>query len=269
MRRRVFVAVVGLGWGLGSCGGEFTRCDELDTRSCGQPVARTAQTVRAIRARSPRLPEGAPSNLRAVAVTAFDAFDEDGTGRVGGMFFQEVSPNLAGETDPWAPCPLLRARNVRVCALSVFAPQLAPSGYRPMPGDLIDVTGGAYTEFTCGPCGREFPEGRFIPQVSSPTVTAAGVAPAPLAIPVTLQELVAHNAELLGNLVTVENVTVAGDPDRRGEASLGSGVNLAFQMTPANGIGRGTRLARVTGIAYYFYGVKLIPRSMADIVREG
>lgn len=250
------------------CGGEYVRCDELDN-ACNRPLVRSTQTIRAIRTRAPRLPEATPADLRAVVVTAYDTFDEDGTGRVGGMFFQEISPNPAGSTDPWSPCPLVRDRNVRVCALSVFSPQLAPSGFRPVPGDMVDVTGGGYTEFTCAPCGSEFPNGRFIPQVSNPTVTASGVAPTPVPIPVTIGELVAHNAELLGNLVTVENLTIAGDVDRRGEVSVGSGVNLAFQMIPATGITRGTRLRRVTGIAYYFYGVKLIPRSVADVVRDG
>lgn len=248
------------------CGDPTVRCDELDRSSCNRPLVRSTQTVRSIRTRMPRLPESTPADLRSVVITAYDTYDEDGTGRVGNLFFQEISPNN-GSTDPWAPCPLLRERNVRVCALSVFSPQLAPSGFRPTAGDMVDVTGGAYTEFTCAPCGREFENGRFIPQVSNPTITSAGVAPTPVAIPVTLEELVDHNDTLIGNLVTVTDVSVSSDPDRFNEVNVGMGVKLSFQMFPSAGISRGTRLRRVTGIAYYFYGVKLIPRTVADIER--
>lgn len=249
------------------CSDPFTRCDELDRNSCDRPAVGATQTVRAIRARMPRLPESTPSDLRSVVVTAYDTYDEDGTGRVGNLFFQEISPAEAGATDPWLPCPLVRERNVRVCALSVFSPQLAPSGFRPVAGDMVDVTGGAYTEFTCAPCGREFDNGRFIPQVSNPTITSSGVAPTPLAIPVSMADLVAHNQELIGNLVTVTDVSVSSDPDRFNEVNVGNNVKLSFQMFPSAGIGRGTRFRRVTGIAYYFYGVKLIPRTVADLER--
>lgn len=250
------------------CGDVTVRCDELD-RSCNRPLVRATQTVRSIRARMPRLPEATAADLRSVVVSAYDTFDEDGTGRVGAVFFQELSPVAAGETDPWSPCPLIRDRNLRSCALSVFSPQLAPSGFRPVPGDMVDVTGGGYTEFTCAPCGSEFPNGRYIPQISNPTITSAGVAPAPVPIPVTLEELVDHNDSLINNLVTVENLTITGDLDARSEVSVSREVKLAFQMFRPVGIARNVRLRRVTGIAYYFYGVKLIPRSVADVVIEG
>lgn len=249
------------------CGDPFARCDELDTSSCNRALVRSTQTVRSIRTRMPRLPEAAAADLRSVVVSAYDTYDEDGTGRVGNLFFQEMSPAEPGATDAWSPCPLLRDRNLRVCALSVFSPQLAPSGFRPVAGDMVDVTGGGYTEFTCAPCGREFENGRFIPQVSNPTITSTGVAPAPVAIPVTLAELVAHNDTLIGNLVTVTDVSVSSDPDRFNEVSVGMNVKLSFQMFPSTGVTRGTRFRRVTGIAYYFYGVKLIPRTVADIER--
>jgi hypothetical protein len=249
-----------------SCGEGFARCDELD-RACDRPLQRASQTARQIRARAPRLPELTAADLRSVVVTGYDTYDEDGTGRVGNLFFQELSPAEPGATDRWSPCPLVAARGLRVCALSVFAPQLAPAGFRPVAGDVVDVSGGGYTEFTCAPCGREFEGGRFIPQISRPTITSVGVAPAPVPVPVTLDELVAHNDALVGNLVTVTDLVVGTDPDRFNEVAVGMNVKLSFQMFPSAGFTTGARLRRVTGIAYYFYGPKLIPRSVADIER--
>ncbi len=58
------------------------RCDEPGG-GCNQPAAGEALTVRTLRSRMPRHPEGAPVNIHAVTVTAIDANDETQTGRVG------------------------------------------------------------------------------------------------------------------------------------------------------------------------------------------
>lgn len=251
---------------LAACGAPKVACDELDGR-CGALATDVGDSLRAIRARAPRHAEGAPVSLRGVSVSAYDTYDEDGTGRVGNLFVQQAVAAEPGATDRWAPCPLLPSLGVRVCALPIFAPRFSPAGFRPATGDVVELGGGAYTEFTCLPCGREFEGGRFIPQVAQPSVTSAGVAPAPLAIPVTLAELIEHNDALMGNLVTVTDVVIESDPDRYNEVAIGAGVKLAFQMFPSTGFGAGQRLRRVTGIAYYFYGPKLIPRSTADLDR--
>lgn len=252
---------------LASCAGRGAVCDELDGR-CDRALASSEQTLREIRARAPRLAEDSPVAVHGVSVTAYDTYDEDGTGRVGNLFVQEVSAAEPGAVDRWAPCPLIAERGVRVCAIPIFSPRFSPAGFRPATGDVVELNGGGYTEFTCAPCGREFEGGRFIPQVAQPSVRAAGVAPTSIAIPVTLEELVAHNAALLGNLVTVSDLLIESDPDRFNEVTVGAGVKLAFQMFPSTGFGAGLRLRRVTGIAYYFYGPKLIPRSAEDIVRD-
>jgi len=247
------------------------RCDEPDN-SCNRDLSAQALTLRTIRTREPAFPIGSPVNVRSVTVTAFDTYDEDGTGRVGTIYLQEMSP--AGDTtDPFRPCPLTADRRHRACALSLFAASVAPVGFNPRPGDIVDIVGGAYDEFDCsGVCGtpaQPFPDGRFIPQVARPTARQSGVAPPLAPIVVTLADIEQHNAALMGVLVTVENVTALGNPDRRGEIQLGAGnngVRLTQEFTRITGAASGTRWSRITGIVTYFYTPKLVPRSAADLV---
>lgn len=248
------------------------RCDEPD-RSCDAPAtALGGLTVRTLRARNPRLAEGAGVNLRAVRVTAIDQYDETQSGRVGTLWAQEVSP--PGDTaDRFAPCPLLPDASGRVCAISMFSPSFSPTGYRPAEGDLVDVTGGAYNEFTCATCGSPFAEGNFLPQVATAVLVRAGVAPPVEPIAVTLDEILAHYRELMGVLVTVENVTATSDPDARfGEMIIAgaarTGLSLAPQLTPIPGAHAGTRWDRVTGVVTYFYNPKLLPRSPGDLIGQ-
>ncbi len=248
------------------------RCDEPDN-SCNRDLTAQALTLRTIRARDPAYPVGSPVNVRSVTVTAFDTYDEDGTGRVGTMYLQELSP--AGDTtDPFRPCPLTADRRHRACALSLFSPTVAPVGFIPRPGDIIDIVGGSYDEFDCsGVCGnpaQPFPDGRFIPQVARPTARQSGVAPPLAPIAVSLADIEQHNAALLGVLVTVENVTALGNPDRRrGEIQVSpgnNGVRITQEFTRITGAASGTRWSRVTGIVTYFYTPKLVPRGPADLV---
>ena len=247
------------------------RCDEPDN-SCNRDLSAQALTLRTVRTRPPAFPIGSPVNVRSVTVTAFDTYDEDGTGRVGTMYLQEMSP--AGDTsDPFRPCPLTPDRRFRACAISLFAPTVAPVGFNPRPGDIVDIVGGEYDEFDCsGVCGtppQPFSNGRFIPQVARPTARQSGVAPPLAPLPVTLNDIEQHNDALMGVLVTVENVTAMGAPDRRGEIQLGAGrdgLRLTQEFTRITGVTAGTRWSRVTGIVTYFYTPKLVPRGPEDLV---
>lgn len=254
---------------LAGCGLGAGRCDEPD-RQCGLPaVPANAVTLRLLRERNPRYPEGQPVNVRAVQVTAVDAYDEDMGGHVGTLYAQEFSP-VGDPADRWSPCPMVPGGRQRVCAISTFGPTFAPTGYAPAVGDIVDITGGGYAEFDCsGVCGsppQPFSDGRYIPQVSHPTVQRAGVAPPPAALEVTLDDLEAHNDALIGVLVTVADVTATGAPDRRGEIPLGPTLKMTQQFTPVPGVMAGTHWARVTGVVSYFYGPKLIPRGPGDLV---
>ncbi len=249
------------------------RCDEVDTRTCNMPFTSGALTLRTLRTRMPAYPEGQPVNIRGVVVSAVDDYDEDMTGRVGTIYAQEFSPP-GNTTDPLRPCPLTPDRRYRVCAISLFAPTLAPSGYRARVGDIVDIVGGGYDEFDCaGVCGtppQPFDNGRFIPQIARPTATNAGVAPPPVPLPATLAAIDQNNEAYMGLLVTVENVVAMGAPDRRGEIALGAGregLKLTQQFVAIPGVINGTRWRRVTGIVTYFYGAKLVPRTLADLVQ--
>ena len=48
----------------------------------------------------------------------------------------------------------------------MFSPSFSPAGFRPAEGDLVNILGGAYNEFTCATCSTPFTAGDFLPQVS-------------------------------------------------------------------------------------------------------
>ncbi|TAK32426.1 MAG: hypothetical protein EPO40_02580 [Myxococcaceae bacterium] len=214
---------------------------------------------------------GAPVEAHDLQVVAYDAHDETMNGNIGTVYVQEMMP--AGNTDdPFLPCPLLDDRSARVCGISTFRTLYSPLAYRPRPGDLVDVSGGTYDEFTCsGVCGsppQPFPNGLFLPQVRMPTIANSGVAPLSPPIHVTLADLAAHNAALIGALVEVDDVTAVAAPDARGEIALTtarSGPMITQEMTAIPGVVAGTRWAHVVGVVSYFYSPKLIPRSLGDL----
>jgi hypothetical protein len=237
-------------------------------------------------------------DFRAFVVSAVDTLDEDMGGHVGNVWVQEVlAPGMPGA--PAVNCPELPGGRGRVCAIQLFNAHLAPTGYHPMVGDLVDVTGGEYQEFSCATCagGRGFPDGHFIPEVSGGRVTGSGVAPVPVPVPVTLAELEGNIDLYQGVLVELRDVTATGEPDCRGEIPLGgasTSVKLTQQLVafphgalrvdarpgrmcagfspPAmpdpERIRAGTRWERVVGIAGYFYGPKLTPRTPEDLVGQ-
>ena len=252
------------------------RCDEPDN-SCGRPFLQSATPLSALRDPNPmtRVPEGTPVDARNLQVTAYDELDETMDGDLGTVYVQQTIP-VGSSTDPFLPCPLLPDGLARVCGISTFNTQFSPLTYRPKVGDLVDMSGGQYDEFDCsGVCGsppQPFPDGRFLPQVREPTIRSAGVAPLPAPVRVTVQDLMTHNAALIGVLVEVSNVTAVGPADRRGEIQITSdrnGPKLTQEMTAIPGVAAGTQWARIVGVVSYFYGPKLIPRSLADLTPAG
>lgn len=236
-------------------------------------------------------------DVRAVVVTAVDTYDEDQGGHIGNIWVQEVSS--ASGTDPLVPCPLVSGGRSRACGMQLFGPILSPTGYHPSVGDVVDISGGGYTEFDCsGVCGsppQPFPENRFIPEIGQARVTSSGVAPAVQPIPVTVADLEMHNNAYIGLLVEVRDVTAIAEPDCRGEIAVNpgsGGLKLTQQLMPfphgaarvdnrpgrlcANAptvtdpdrIRNGTRWDRIVGIAGYFYGPKLAPRSPEDLTGQ-
>jgi hypothetical protein len=252
------------------------RCDEPDN-SCNRPFLRSTTPLSALRDPNPmtRVPEGTPVDARNLQVTAYDELDETMDGDLGTVYVQETIP-VGTSTDPFLPCPLLPDGSARVCGISTFNTQFSPLAYRPKVNDLVDMSGGQYDEFDCsGVCGtppQPFPDGRFLPQVREPTIRSAGVAPAPTPVRVTVADLMNHNAALIGVLVEVANVSVSLAPDRRGEIQITSdrnGPKITQEMVTIPGVTTATRWSRVVGVVSYFYGPKLIPRSLADLTPAG
>lgn len=275
------------------------RCDEPDN-SCNRAFLQSATPLSALRDpnEATRTPVGTAVDARNLQVTAYDDFDETMDGDLGTVYVQQLVP--AGNTaDRFLPCPLLPDNSARVCGISTFNAQFNPLAYRPKVGDLVDMSGGSYDEFDCsGVCGtppQPFPDNRFLPQVRSPTLRSAGVAPAPTPVRVTVADIMNHNAALIGVLVEVSDATATAEPDCRGEISLGMGSN-AVKLTQellaiphgearvdnrpnrscANAppprdppdpdrIRNGTRWSRIVGVVSYFYGPKLIPRTASDL----
>ena len=249
-------------------------CDEPD-HSCNRPLGNGATSLQSLRSADPaqRAPAGVTVDARSLQVIAFDGYDETSAGAVGTVYVQQVI--AAGDTsNRFSPCPLLDDRSARVCGISTYRAVFAPLAYRPSVGDLVDLSGGVYEEFDCsGVCGtpaQPFPNGAFLPQVNGPTVKSAGVAPQGGPLHVTVADLAAHNQELIGTLVQVDDVTATAAPDRRGEIAISPAPNavaLTQEMMPITGVTAGTHWAHVIGVVSYFYTPKLIPRTPADLVR--
>jgi hypothetical protein len=252
------------------------RCDEPDN-SCDRPFLRSTTPLSALRDPNmmTRVAVGTPVDARNLQVTAYDELDETMNGSLGTVYVQEtIAPG--NPADPFLPCPLLPDGSARVCGISTFNTQYSPLAYRPKVNDLVDMSGGQYDEFDCsGVCGsppQPFPDGRFLPQVRSPTIRSAGVAPAPIPVRVTVADLMTHNAALIGVLVEVANVAAAGPPDRRGEIQLTAdrnGPKITQEMVAIPGVTAATRWSSVVGVVSYFYGPKLVPRSLADLTPAG
>lgn len=247
------------------------RCDD-ESNQCGRP-APAGLTLGDIRG-AQRPAVGATVRANSVVLTAFDEYDEDGSGNIGDVYLQALVPR-GSSTDPWSPCPITQDGMYRVCGISTFSTSFQPSGFHPVPGNVVDIVSGTYDEFNCsGVCGnppQPFPDGRYLPQIRNVTLRSAGVAPLPQPLVVTLDDMLAHNAELMGVLVEIQNVTTVGAPDRRGEIALtpgSSGVHITQQFTPIVGVVSGTHWDRVVGVVSYFYGPKLIPRTPEDLVGQ-
>lgn len=266
---------------------------------CNQPIV-AGSTLRRLHERP------APTtaiDVRAVVITAIDTFDEDQGGHTGNLWVQEisaVSAPAAGMTlDPLVPCPLLPDGRHRACSMQLFNSMLTPTGYHPAVGDVVDIAGGEYSEFDCsGVCGnppQPFSGGHFIPEIGQARVTSSGVAPEIPPLLVTLEQLQNNIQAYVGVLVELQNVTALGAPDCRGEIALSTGTDAikitqqlvamphgegrvdarpgrvcagAPTITDPDAIRNGTRWDRLIGIASYFYGPKLMPRSNADLIGQ-
>jgi hypothetical protein len=266
---------------LSACATPLTdrRCDEIDRRSCNQPLPQgtTLATYRQAATASRPTP-GGPVSVSNVVVSAIDDFLEP-RGSTGDVWVQEVinDPSFDG----CAPMPDGR----RVCGIQLFAPTNIPTGSYLLVGDTVRVSGGSYDEFDCTPCCPpprrpcRF-EGRTLPEFSRAGVERIGTAVEPVVVPATIRQILDGGDRYVGVLVRITDEvmleTPTGSDATRGEIRMVGGINLTSQIGPlqdrmgrplfdsATGRLNYNRLRNVTGIVSYFFGPKLLPRGPRD-----
>jgi hypothetical protein len=258
----LFAAVV-----TASCNGPlYSRCDD-PRNDCREPP-RGGEPIATYRTSNPasRPPEGGPVDFRSAVVIGVDDYLESASGNVGDVWVQQRIADAS-----FAGCALDPVHGGRVCGMQLFAPTFIPAGSHLVVGDLVNVAGGAYDEFTCEPCSTQF-DGRSLPEVGMPTVERVGTSPSPDPIDVTLAQLTDpdHADDYVGILVRVTDDVTTMALSSRQEITIAPGVQITSQLTPLNDpstgrpIAAGTHLRNIVGIASYFFSTKIIPRSVND-----
>lgn len=204
------------------------------------------------------------TNVRALdlMVTGVDRFDEDGAGRTGTIFVQEIAGG------PYS-------------GIQMYRPTIQPAGEYLLPGDVVEVEG-KYVEFEYGQISPDDadPRGRTISQITDGVVRKTGewISPEPTVVDDSNDVQVDPAAEQWeGVLVEIGGVEALTVPDSRGAFFVqGDGpcettrdAETCAQVDDDNyaipDVAVGTRLSRVAGIMTYFYTYKLLPRSALDV----
>ncbi|MBI2897979.1 MAG: hypothetical protein HYY06_30765 [Deltaproteobacteria bacterium] len=189
-----------------------------------------------------------------LVVTVIDRFDEDGSGKVGTVFAQEIGGG------PYS-------------GIQLYAPNVLPAGAYLLPGDVVEVEG-TYAEFELGQINPEWADetGRTITQLTDGVVRKTGewLAPEPTLIedPADLfEDPAAESWE--GVLVELEDVEATAAPDSRGSYPLTGGVEVDDDNYRIEGATSGLQFARIAGVISYIYSYKLLPRSALDVEIAG
>lgn len=254
---------------LAGCNGPLVSMCDDPRRDCDHPASNT-QRIADFRQSDPaqRPTLAIPVNFHNVFVIGVDDFLEAGTSaKIGDIF---VEQRIADDTFPG--CARDPVHGGRVCGIQLYAPTPIPAGTHMALGDLANVTGGQYEEFNCGTCATGFSDGRTLPEIGQPAVERVGSGLQPDPIDVTVAQLIDpdHGDDYVGVLVRITDVITTSAISTRGEITVAPGLNMTGQLTalndPATGapLAAGTRLTNITGIASYFFGSKIIPRSVRD-----
>lgn len=205
---------------------------------------------------------GTEVRVTNLVVTAVDRFDEDGEGRTGTLFVQEMGGG------PFS-------------GIQMFRPTIQPASEYLLPGDVVEVAG-TYVEFELGqinPANAD-PRGRTVTQITDGIARKTGEwsAPEPTRVDTPEDLQVDPTAESWeGVLVEVEDVEAVTPPDSRGAFfAQGSGAcettrdaETCLQIDNDNylipGVAEGTRLSRVAGVVTYLFTYKVLPRSALDV----
>jgi hypothetical protein len=208
-------------------------------------------------------PKGADVDLSSVVVTWVDTFDETMDGKSQGtVYIQDV-----GSQAPYG-------------AISVYKPNYVPADLRPLPGDVLDMTG-PYQEL--GNIGAaHFNTGTTLPQLAQPVGTFRYEFRTPDPRTISLSDVDENNyatgRQWEGMLVTIEDVVVAGGSSVSGRVSYPIGQAGAAVSSSAAVISNelydlgstdfpaGTHFSSVTGIVTWFFNYHIAPRSRADLV---
>lgn len=205
---------------------------------------------------------GSSVRITNLVVTGVDRFDEDGSGKTGTVFVQEIGGG------PFS-------------GIQMFRPTIQPASAYLLPGDVVEVAG-TYVEFEYGqinPSGAD-PRGRTVSQITDGIARKTGewVSPEPTLVASSADVQTDPAAEQWeGVLVELHDVELLTAPDSRGAFFVqGDGpcvttrdAETCAQVDDDNyaipGAGVGMRLSRVAGISSYFYTYKLLPRSSLDV----
>lgn len=210
---------------------------------------------------------GIPVDFRNVEIIGVD--DYLGVdGKVGDIFVQQriSDMNFPG----CVPDPV---HGGRVCGIQLFSPSTVPAGAHVTLGDIVNVSGGTYEEFTCQTCSTGFDPGRSLPEIGMPSVerTGSGIAAQPIDVTVAQLTDPDHGDDYVGVLVRVTDmVTTAAPRPSTGSILIASGLTMTAQLTPLNDpatgqpLPVGTHLINIVGIASYFFGPEIHPRSVND-----
>jgi hypothetical protein len=218
---------------------------------------------------------GASISVSAVVVTAVDNFDETGRGARGTIYVQDLSSQA-----PFA-------------AISLFSPTFVPADLRIAPGDVLDLEGEYQENGAVG--SAKFDPGEVLVQLSRPVgrFRYEYKPPEPAVIDANDLTTFAAGRKWMGMLVTVKNVTLAGDLYTDTANRIGSSCPPQGTSGPCSGafagdpesrksptisnelyglkqgdFRAGQKFKSITGLVTYFFKFHLAPRSPADLVPE-
>ena len=219
----------------------------------GLPTATLAELVAGTPDR-----DGQRIQVPQAVVLAEDTFDEVGSNRIGTVYFADPAGAERGRgMQAFAP-------NVRVAA-----------GHALSPGDLVSITG-TFVRFLGPNCASNpsscFPSGRVLPQMSSGAVIdRIGFWHDLEPIELTVQEYLNDAPLYVGSLITLRDLEATGGyapasgGTRLAPFETMQGVTVSGELYVIPDVTAGTSVTRLTGIASYFYGDFVVPRSADDV----
>jgi hypothetical protein len=249
-------------------------CDELDN-SCNQPVT-PPQYLSDFRQNNAmaRPAAGTALAMTNLTVSAIDTYSDSPSNRTGNIYVQQFITADQLMHDPHFASFMGCAPYMggAMCGIQVFGATIVPVGSQLLAGDLVNVNGGMYDEFTCMTCSSPFPAGQSLPELAMVTLQRIGSGAPPAPVPVSLATLAAGGNPYVGVLVTISDASVPLSLSSSGKLTLGtSGIELSTDLSPlVDGMGMPVSdtdtLSHLTGIVTYFYSLQFMPRSPADYV---